>query len=458
MATFHVSNKNKKSSKNKKKLVGGILLGLSTVVFLFSVTSLIPALQTFFLGILGIFVYPFSVFGLLLSLALLNEKKYVMPKRYAIFLLLSLYFFLAILQLIIVGLPGDMNYGEYLALNYTKRFTAGGILIGFLPCSLAYLMGAVATYIVFALAFVVCIAFFVETILSLKKNEKQQQPVKLNIKEKSTAQSQIIYDKSPKIAKLLTPKEDVNVMFDASQKEKEVKELTAREKLGLAGGFKQIPSEHQQIKLPKEDENEPKIPQGMSIRDYLLQPPTVDMDKFMANKNKRVAPTVTNINNNDLNKAINDLKGQQMGTTTYVHEENYDFSQPQIKRGNLPEMKPEQITSQAEDIIREVVREKISQRNAELENESDGDFIDFSSVESEQKINGEQNGNLRDRNDFMQNRDNLNLTEDEKEGNFEIQAISRNIIIDKLTEALKYATRKNVVEDTIKVIEEYLKM
>ena len=60
--------------------------------------------------------------------------------------------------------------------------------------------------------------------------------------------------------------------------------------------------------------------------------------------------------------------------------------------------------------------------------------------------------------DLIPNIDNLNLTEDEKEGNFEIQAISRNIIIDKLTEALESATRKNVVEDTIKVIEEYLKM
>lgn len=51
----------------------------------------------------------------------------------------------------------------------------------------------------------------------------------------------------------------------------------------------------------------------------------------------------------------------------------------------------------------------------------------------------------------------LNLTEDEKEGNFEIQSIPRDIIIDKLTEALASATRKNVVEDTIMVIEEYLK-
>lgn len=411
MATFQISNKNKKSTKNKKKLIGAILLALSTVVFLFSVTSLIPALQTFFLGILGIFVYPLSVFGLLLSLALLNDKKYVMPKRYAVLLLLSLYFFLCILQLIIVGLPGENDYASYIALNYTNRFTAGGIIIGFLPCSLAYLMGGVATYIVFALAFVVCVVFFVETILSLKKNEKQTQPVKLNIKEKLTTQKQVVYDKSPKIAKILTPQEDVNVMFGAQHQEDQQKELTAREKLGLAGGFKNIPPQHQQIKLPKEKEAEPKIPEGMTIRDYLLQPPTVDIEKFMANKNKRTSQPITNLNTSDINNTLNQMKQQeQINPSTYVHEENYDFSQPEIKRGNLPEMKPEQITSQAEDIIREVVKEEISQMHND--NVSDDEFIDYSSISNEEheydsssQTQSFDRSNLsRDRSDFSRDR------------------------------------------------------
>ena len=410
MATFQISNKNKKSTKNKKKLIGAILLALSTVVFLFSVTSLIPALQTFFLGILGIFVYPLSVFGLLLSLALLNDKKYVMPKRYAVLLLLSLYFFLCILQLIIVGLPGENDYASYIELNYTNRFTAGGIIIGFLPCSLAYLMGGVATYIVFALAFVVCVVFFVETILSLKKNEKQAQPVKLNIKEKSTTQKQVVYDKSPKIAKILTPQEDVNVMFGAQHQEDQQKELTAREKLGLAGGFKNIPPQHQQIKLPKEKEAEPKIPEGMTIRDYLLQPPTVDIEKFMANKNKRTSQPITNLNTSDINNTLNQMKQQQINPSTYVHEENYDFSQPEIKRGNLPEMKPEQITSQAEDIIREVVKEEISQMHND--NVSDDEFIDYSSISNEEheydsssQTQSFDRSNLsRDRSDFSRDR------------------------------------------------------
>ena len=423
MATFQVSNKNKKSSKNKKKLFGAILLAVSTIVFLFSVTSLIPAFQTFFLGILGIFVYPLSVFGLILSLALLNDKKYVMPKRYAIFLFLSLYFFLTILQFIIVGLPGEMGYGEYMALNYSKRFTAGGMIIGFIPCSLAYLMGAVATYIILSLGLIVSIVFFVETILSLKKNEKQEEAVKINIKEKSTTQKQVVYEKSPKLAKLLTPEKDVNVMFDANKKEEEKKELSAREKLGLAGGFKRIPAEHQQIKLPKESQNEPKIPEGMTIREYLLQPPTVDIDKFMATKNKRVSNPITNINNSDLNKTINELKDEQIKPSTYVHEESYDFSQPQIKRGNLPEMNPEQITSQAEDIIREVVKEEISQRQSDLENNNE--FIDFSDIENHDNQSfGRETNYSRDRNGFFGEEN--DFSSDRKSFSTENQNISRD--------------------------------
>ena len=431
MATFQISNKNKKPLKNKKKIAGAVVLAVSTFVFLFSVTNLIPALKVFFLGILGIFVYPLAVFGMILSLALLNDKKYVMPKRYAVFLLLSLYLFLSIVQLIIIGLPGDKSYGSYIVLNYTKLFTAGGMIIGFIPASLLYLMGAVATYILLSLGLVVSVVFFVETVLSMRKNVQQEEPVKLNIKEKSTTQKQVVFDKSPKLTKILTPKEDVNVMYGAEKEENEKKELSAREKLGLVGGFKKIGNENQNLKLPKEREDEPKIPEGMSIRDYLLSPPTVDIDKFMANKNKRTSSPITNLNNNDINKAINELKNDnQINPSTYVHEESYDFSQPEIKRGNLPEMKPEQITSQAEDIIREVVKEEIIQRQNDIEENED--FIDYSSIEQHEnnhnsdRVFSRDSSFSRDRNEFSRNSNNefsrtqndSNLTQNDRRENF----------------------------------------
>ena len=185
MATFQVSNKNKnKTNRNVKLIAGWILLALSTFVFLFSVTKLIPFLQYFFLGILGIFVYPLCVLGFIVSLALLNNKKYVMPKKYAIFLVLSLYLFLSIIQLIIIGAPNDMGYGDYILLNYNKQLTAGGLLIGFIPSSLVMLMGLPATYVVLGVAFITSLAFFIEAVLSLRKTAKEHKPIKLQIKEK----------------------------------------------------------------------------------------------------------------------------------------------------------------------------------------------------------------------------------------------------------------------------------
>ena len=92
-----------------------------------------------------------------------------MPKRYAIFLILSLYFILAIIQLIILGLPTNMSYGQYIGLNYSKQMTAGGMFRGFLPSTLMYFAGAAATYIMLSIALISCLAFVVESLISMRK-------------------------------------------------------------------------------------------------------------------------------------------------------------------------------------------------------------------------------------------------------------------------------------------------
>lgn len=58
--------------------------------------------------------------------------------------------------------------------------------------------------------------------------------------------------------------------------------------------------------------------------------------------------------------------------------------------------------------------------------------------------------------DLVPNIDNVNLTEDEAEGNFQLVYIAKDEILNEMNEILKTCTRKNVVKDTIAVIEEYL--
>lgn len=57
---------------------------------------------------------------------------------------------------------------------------------------------------------------------------------------------------------------------------------------------------------------------------------------------------------------------------------------------------------------------------------------------------------------LIPNYSNMNLTTEEKEHNFKIVNINKNLIIDTLENSLEIATRKNVTLDTIKVIKEYL--
>lgn len=382
MATFQVSNKNKSSKKNAKIVTGWTLIFVCTFVFLFSATSIIPFLKNFLLGVFGIFVYPLCVVGFIISLALLNNKKYVMPKKYAIFLILSLILILSILQLIIIGLPKGKSYGEYIALNYTKKITAGGMLIGFIPSSLMYLMGRVTTYILFSIALITSIAFFVEAVVSLKKTEEKEAPIRLQIREKEIKRpfkprkEKLKEENSQKV---FTPKPQPQIMFDGAVKEEEKKELSAREKLGLVGNYQSSQIEEKKLVLPK-DEDDDKIPEGMTTREYLLHPPKLNMEKYMESV-RRTRPTnpyfkpqqqTNNALESEIEKNIEELK----------QEEILQEQQPEIVAdgsmggGNLTEIKPEEITSQAEEIIRATIQEEKSEMEEDYKT-----FIDFDDEE-----------------------------------------------------------------------------
>ena len=466
MATFQVNNKKKRQNKNVKMILGWSTLILSTLVFLFSVTSLVPALQDFFLGILGIFVYPLCVLGLLISLALLNNKKYVMPKSYAILLSLSLILFLSIIQLIVIGGAGELSYGQYIALNYTKKFTAGGMIIGFIPSSLVYLMGAPATYVVLAVALIASVALFVEKVLSIRKTLNQQKPIKVSFKEKEQVKGP--FDEKESAVNIQDEQnnstqkkrrlfdDSVNVTLSANREIEEKRELSAREKLGLAGNYQ---AGKKELILPKEENNEDKIPKGMSIKEYLLSPPKVDMDKFIEQSNRQRRRVQTsestisssqppffshnqnitqtnifenNLSTNEINRNINSLKEEDAKPTTYSYEESYDFSQDDIKRSNLNSIKPEEITNEAEDIIRSVVEKEKLEREEELallkeedsqidandfnnsynQNESDSEYIDYGNMTTEStsharedRLGDLQRQSFREREDSLARRD-----------------------------------------------------
>ena len=182
MAEYKVRKKSRGFSPRAKKITGITLIAVACVMFFFLLTNLVGFMQDFLLGTFGYFAYPLFIMLFLAGVALLNNKRYKLSKKYAIFLYLSIFLLLCIIQLAVVGDKAG-SFGEYLASNYLKKHTAGGIIVGLFSTSILYMTNFVWAFVIFCVAFVICLALYIDALLYLRKNRVQEKPVKLAIKE-----------------------------------------------------------------------------------------------------------------------------------------------------------------------------------------------------------------------------------------------------------------------------------
>lgn len=434
MAIFNLSKKNKKEKNSAavKRIVGASLLGIASVLFLFSATKLWPWLQDLLLGVFGVFIYPLCIVLMVLSIALLNNKKYVMSKRYAVFMILSIIFLLAIIQLIIVGNKFDAegnqySFWQYLTFNYktpSNSYTAGGFLIGLLTTCLLFPLNLAGTYVILCVAFALCVAFFVEAIISFKKSAAINSPVKIQVSEQKKA------PKEPR-ENAMKSKEEVSIVMNG-----EIAENLAKEE-EVYPAF-------------QANETKPKggIPEGKTAREYLLEPPKVDLEKFRQMEEKlKKQQSYSAENKSQIDRNFAELKGQEsIMPTQHLYEEQYDFSQAQhIKRGGIPEYKQDNLLEQVDNIVSSTIKQEISAMNndenddflikepekpkdddidgfissfdEEEKKEDNSDYISFDSVEEKPKIDTSfttrRDGYLRDNTDFSRNKsEQTNLARD----------------------------------------------
>ena len=171
MAEYRVQ-KNKNGIKaNAKKIIGIVLIAISCFAFFFLLTNLVPFMQNFLLGTFGYFSYPLFVALLLGGVALLNTKKYKISKKYAIFLYLTIFFLMCIIQLAVVGNKAG-SFGQYLASNYTRKHTAGGIIFGFFTTCILYLTNFTWAFVIFSVCFAISLALYVDSYIFARKKLK----------------------------------------------------------------------------------------------------------------------------------------------------------------------------------------------------------------------------------------------------------------------------------------------
>ncbi len=381
MAVYKLNSK-KKGKRDVKKIVGFTLIGISSVVYLF-LTGIWPAMLSFLLGVFGIFAYPLFLILFIVGLALVNKRKYVMPKRYIISMALMVYFFLAIIQLIIVGGKGDLGFFAYLGLNYSRTWTAGGILTGIITTPLLYLANSVGAYIILVLAFCLSLGVFLDS-LNVFKRKTSQVAVK---KEKTINRIQTVEEKTKSADEIVEveKKEEFNPVLNGKieeEKKEEKKALSTRELLGLDKkrnkAYEYFKDETPKVEKKKE---EPK-----SLRELILTPPEINYEDYFKDLDK--APAKEEVKTN-----VEILKQEEMNLSeeppkieeVHTEEVHAEVRPDEFQNTNNPFVHSDaDIVREADDIIRNAVEEEKAENPEIYENAID---TNESFVERENKIN-----------------------------------------------------------------------
>ncbi len=155
--------------------MGIALICVFSVLFINLVFNILPFLNAFFLGAMGLFTYPLFlsliVFGIMLSL----RKKINVTKKEALLFILWLITFVCMLQIFTTKDLLNYNYGEYLSKVYNYKRSAGGLLIGLLTYPMHYLTHYVASIVLYAVLLVIFTALIAERFISRASLKKLTQ-------------------------------------------------------------------------------------------------------------------------------------------------------------------------------------------------------------------------------------------------------------------------------------------
>ncbi|MBQ3494721.1 MAG: hypothetical protein IJA69_04830 [Clostridia bacterium] len=359
MAIYNLSNNNEhKQQKTKKdisKIVGITLISASSVCFVALLTNLIIFLKTFLLGMFGLFSYPMFITAFVIGIALVNHKKYVMSKKYVVFLLCAILSLLCILHMLFIDKTG--TFFEYIGRCYAKQITVGGIVCGILTAPIIFILNDVGAYIIFSALFIIFCALTADYILYLNKNNSLNKPIDI--------MPATIIDKPKTIPSQIKQTDKPNVVLGAKI-ESEAYDNAETRKTGVVA-TNIAPSE------PHEETMEEK---QQRLKEYLLTPnTTVDMSKY-----RQQRPQVSQIQKN-----IDELKSSPTtpqvsqtsndGPSVIIHEEP-TFSIPQKTQEKEeksyfePQKQTEtQKTKKDEDFAEDLLASLINETKINLNNE-----------------------------------------------------------------------------------------
>lgn len=326
MASFDLKvDKNTKPNSLRTKIWGVGLIVLSCAVLCLLIFNIVPFVQNFLMGVLGVFAYPFALAWFCVGLALISDKHYFLPIKYLIYLLICVLCVLALVNLLILGSP-PCSITEYLALTYQYKYTAGGLLVGVLLAPLLAVLGTVGTAIIFAVVLVVFVALTVDFLNSIKKYGfkkvvlKKHQPRKVLQVEKNRRGKNELAE--------VQAKPEFNLFLDKELEEQENR--NALLKLGLIEG------NLESAKAPVEKKK--------TLKERLLTPLPFDEVYFRPHINEQKSTPVA------VQKQIEQLKREPVAQKTIQQFTAEPVAQKQFDDAEEDVIEPYQMPTIPEDL------------------------------------------------------------------------------------------------------------
>ena len=228
----YISPLKNKPKNSVKKRIAIILIIVSSIGYFALFSGFLGFLKHFLLGFFGVFAYPLFFGGYALSYMLFKDKKFVMPKRFIVYISLLAFSLLSILHLAFSGGLSLSSYGTYLSQTYNS-LSAGGLLISLFTYPLVKLIQYFGAYVVFSILLIFSaykiLDYFIinkNSINFIGKNKKQKARIE-EVKISNSASEYLndqIFNNSEK---------NPEIVVDAEISSDEAKRLEAKRRLGI---------------------------------------------------------------------------------------------------------------------------------------------------------------------------------------------------------------------------------
>ncbi len=348
--------KYKFNRKNIKKLVGIILITISTICFIPLFTGLIGFLKHFLLGTFGLFSYPLFILTFIIGIALLNKRKYILPAKYLVLITCAIISLLAIIQMAIMhNFQG--GFFEFLASCYTRQLTPGGIIVGIFISPIKYTLNNIGVYVVFSITLITFSWLIIDYLIFVKKSaengvvitkkQKKEEIDTVHIKQEKAKEKkgewlidsegnligregeEVTFVKNEEKPK---HKEKAKIVLDGKiEEELDEKNISAKKKLGLVKSSGVVESsENFKLKNNMQESRDPLekklLNNEISRKDYILTPP-----KFLDVVNSSRVSSFKDENSDfldDVNKKILEIKNESneiKQPEKVIHDETSNF-------------------------------------------------------------------------------------------------------------------------------------